>query len=466
MKIRFFSPLFVLVSLICISHPQKAFSNIIGVANQNLVVNANPDDLISVHTSKVLKPRTFTLGLILDYNLNALPFFQTTAELEQRNLRTLDSDKKGIKNMLLDGILLGGYGISKKVDISLFFPYVLFQKIKYKEYFHGEYTEKGFLGVGIQPKVNWYQGSNLGFSTVLTGLIPFTSGDFHEGKDSYSISLELVLSYLISNIELAANAGFKYRNAKTVHAVDDPDIAPLSSQVLTGAGVGYKVDSIKTTFSLEYFGAFPIDKKRNSSDKDLFIDEIILGGRTHHVLDYTYGVGTRINEGVGSPIFRVFAGLGYTFRPKAVKKVKKVKPEPEPVPEPTPVPEIEDNFTYREDDTPSEVIQLKNVNFAKDSAELIGNINDSNIKILVTSLEQGFRQLIIEGHTCNLGKAEYNQKLSQRRAETIKNILIKQYNIPAQKIQAIGYGLTRPIASNDTEEGRIQNRRVEFKIFK
>ncbi len=466
MKIRFFSTLSVLFSLVFIYHPQKAFSNTVGVANQNLVVNANQDELISVHSSRTIKPRAFTFGFILDYNINALPFFETTAELEQRNLKTLDPSTKGIKNMLLDGILLGGYGISKKVDISLFFPFVLFQKIKYKEYFHGEYTEKGFLGVGIQPKINFYQGTNLGFSTVLTGLIPFTSGDFHEGKNSYSISLELILSYLVNKLELSANAGFKYKNSKRVHASDDPDIAPLSSQVLMGAGLGYKVDNIKTTFSLEYFGSYPVEKKLNSSDKDLFINEVILGGRTHHVVDYTYGVGTRINEGVGSPIFRVFAGVGYTFKPKATKKVKRIKPKPEPIPEPTPVPEIEDNFEYKEDNTPSEVIQLKNINFAINSDQLIGDINDSNIKMLVSSLEQGFKQLIIEGHTCNLGRPEYNQNLSQRRAETIKNILVKQYNIPAQKIQAIGYGMTKPIASNDTEEGRIQNRRVEFKIFK
>ena len=465
MKLKSFFILCSLVSLLVLSYSQNAFSNIIGVANQNLVVNANQDDLISVHTPKIMKPRSFTLGVILDFNINALPFFKTTAELEQRNLRTLDSSKKGIKNILLDGILLGGYGINKKVDISIFLPYVLLQKIKYDEYFHGEYTEKGFLGIGLQPKINLYKGSNLGLATILTGLIPFTSGDFHEGKNSYAFSLEIAANYILGNIELAGNTGFKYRNAKRVHATDDPNIEPLSSQVILGAGLGYKVEKVKTTFSLEYFGAYPIDKDKNSSDKDLYINELILGGRTHQFLDYTYGVGTRLNEGVGSPVFRIFAGLAYSFKPKA-KKVRKPKPAPEPEPIPEPVPEIEDNFTYSPDDTPSEIIQLKNINFAINSAELIGNINDSNIKTLVTSLGQDFKQLIIEGHTCNLGKPEYNLDLSRKRAETIKNILVKQYNIPAQKIQAIGYGMTRPIASNDTEAGRIQNRRVEFKIFR
>ncbi len=69
--------------------------------------------------------------------------------------------------------------------------------------------------------------------------------------------------------------------------------------------------------------------------------------------------------------------------------------------------------------------------------------------------------IMVEGHTCNIGSVKYNKKLSQRRAEAIKEVLVKKFKIDAARIKAKGYGLTQPIANNTTREGRQQNRRVE-----
>ncbi len=69
-------------------------------------------------------------------------------------------------------------------------------------------------------------------------------------------------------------------------------------------------------------------------------------------------------------------------------------------------------------------------------------------------------KVTIEGHTDSRGSNEYNQKLSQRRANTIANMLTTEFDVAADRITAIGYGEERPIASNDTDEGRQDNRRV------
>lgn len=69
----------------------------------------------------------------------------------------------------------------------------------------------------------------------------------------------------------------------------------------------------------------------------------------------------------------------------------------------------------------------------------------------------------VEGHTDSTGGEAYNQTLSERRAESIKNELVAQ-NIQAERIQTIGFGLTRPVATNETPEGRQQNRRVQIFI--
>jgi len=70
--------------------------------------------------------------------------------------------------------------------------------------------------------------------------------------------------------------------------------------------------------------------------------------------------------------------------------------------------------------------------------------------------------LTIEGHTDNLGSAEYNQKLSEQRAAAVRDALVNRYGIAPGRLSAKGYGLTRPVETNATFEGRARNRRVEL----
>ena len=66
----------------------------------------------------------------------------------------------------------------------------------------------------------------------------------------------------------------------------------------------------------------------------------------------------------------------------------------------------------------------------------------------------------IEGHSDNLGAAGYNQFLSQKRADRIKEILIERFQVPATQLTAVGFGEAKPLADNNTAEGRSKNRRV------
>ncbi len=70
----------------------------------------------------------------------------------------------------------------------------------------------------------------------------------------------------------------------------------------------------------------------------------------------------------------------------------------------------------------------------------------------------------VEGHTDSTGAASYNQTLSENRAESVRSYLI-QRGVEANRIDAVGYGFSRPIADNSTAAGRAQNRRVEVLII-
>jgi outer membrane protein OmpA-like peptidoglycan-associated protein len=71
-------------------------------------------------------------------------------------------------------------------------------------------------------------------------------------------------------------------------------------------------------------------------------------------------------------------------------------------------------------------------------------------------------KLLIEGHTDSVGNAAHNIDLSKRRADAVKSVLVSQFSVDASRLMTNGLGATKPIDSNDTPQGRAQNRRVEF----
>ncbi len=114
---------------------------------------------------------------------------------------------------------------------------------------------------------------------------------------------------------------------------------------------------------------------------------------------------------------------------------------------------------------PSKVFTLDNVYFDVDKA----TIKPESYKQLdelveLMKLKKGM-EIEIAGHTDNTGSKEHNMELSQRRAEAVKQYLVKK-GISPKRIKATGYGDTQPIATNDTPEGRAKNRRIEVRITK
>lgn len=71
---------------------------------------------------------------------------------------------------------------------------------------------------------------------------------------------------------------------------------------------------------------------------------------------------------------------------------------------------------------------------------------------------------VVEGHTDSVGTDAYNQKLSERRANAVREVLVNQYGLQGERVNATGYGESRPVADNATDEGRAVNRRVEAEV--
>jgi outer membrane protein OmpA-like peptidoglycan-associated protein len=92
-------------------------------------------------------------------------------------------------------------------------------------------------------------------------------------------------------------------------------------------------------------------------------------------------------------------------------------------------------------------------------------VTETNLTELASTLKKyDDTNILIEGHTDASGTDKYNQELSERRAASVRSFLMAQ-NISSQRMTATGYGEAQPIASNKTESGSKQNRRVEVAIY-
>ncbi len=126
--------------------------------------------------------------------------------------------------------------------------------------------------------------------------------------------------------------------------------------------------------------------------------------------------------------------------------------EPTPVAEPEPEPAME-----------AVRVEL-DVKFDFDKATVRQDAYD-DIEVLADFMKQ-YQQTstTVEGHTDSIGTDAYNQRLSARRAEAVRDVLINRYGIEGNRLEAIGYGESRPVADNSTEMGRAINRRVEAEV--
>jgi outer membrane protein OmpA-like peptidoglycan-associated protein len=104
---------------------------------------------------------------------------------------------------------------------------------------------------------------------------------------------------------------------------------------------------------------------------------------------------------------------------------------------------------------------MSDVLFRSGSYELATGARETLAKVSGILLAYPSLHVSVEGHTDSVGGDDYNQSLSEHRAQSVRDYFVAQ-GVKAATVEAHGFGKTEPIASNDTPEGRQQNRRVEL----
>ena len=148
--------------------------------------------------------------------------------------------------------------------------------------------------------------------------------------------------------------------------------------------------------------------------------------------------------------------LNLTFRPAVVQAAGPKPPPPPPPPKPVVRVQVADKIIHI----------TERVEFETDSATIL-EASHGLLDDVVKALQDNPTVLLVEvqGHTDNTGKAAHNKQLSQQRAASVKRYL-EGKGVDPKRLQARGYGQDKPVADNDTPEGKQKNRRVEFHILK
>jgi outer membrane protein OmpA-like peptidoglycan-associated protein len=114
-------------------------------------------------------------------------------------------------------------------------------------------------------------------------------------------------------------------------------------------------------------------------------------------------------------------------------------------------------------DTLSRIATAGHILFATDSASLDASSLDTLDRLAVAAKTCPGMRIAIEGHTDAEGSSDYNQRLSVRRAQAVVAYLVKA-GADRRQLEAVGYGVSRPAAPNDTPQNMARNRRIEFSV--
>ncbi|MBL7543950.1 MAG: OmpA family protein [Bdellovibrionaceae bacterium] len=418
----------------------QVYANIVGTDVQNFNPTTNGLDFVTVQSSETLQPGLVNIGFFLNYAANSLAYTQNVGG-------QVVSRKPGDRILGMDLNL--GLGLTENWDVGFSLPAVLSQELK-ETTGVAKYDSQGLTEIRANTKYRFWGDSSRGVAAVISINNSLIQDNAFIGSGAGpTINYELVADTTIAEkFGIAANIGYRQRNpGKPIAGFP---FEPFENQYIYSLAANYHIASIDTKLIGEIFASQPAEKKVNFTNNRSQETLESLIGLKH---DYTPslalhgGLGSQLQKSVASPEWRVYVGLNYVFGPLWTKKetiVAKVE---------TPEPKKTKQFRMK-----GEIL------FEFNSAEIKPEAFEY-LKIIGEDLQQNsFVHLTIEGHTDSIGNDDYNLKLSQARANSVKEHLATRYKLDSAKITPIGKGESEPISDNGNYQGRRENRRVEFLV--
>ena len=415
----------------------SAQANVVANGPQNF--NTVPDglDFLTVQSSKTLQPGVLNLGLFFNYAVNSLPYNQLSGQSSTGN-------GNGILGMDFNVAL----GILTNWEISFSMPSVLSEYVNSSDIAHGQFTSAGVTEFRPSTKVRVVGDEVKGIALIGSLGINDISGNPYTGTSpGPEFTLEAAGSTRTGAFDLGLNVGYRWMDPGT--AIPNSFILPLGNQWIASAAVSYLIPESSNKIIFELFGSLPASDQGSDTNRlDSSLEALV--GLKHDISQnfaYQVGLGGALINGVSSPDVRVYAGVNYALGPIFEKSTVALEKVETPAPAP-----VQERFI------------IHDITFEYDSTEMTGDYQRVLSELAKHLSEITYSSLTVVGYTDSLGSVAYNQKLSERRANAIRNYLIAEFHISPEKITAEGRGPADPLADNGNFQGRLQNRRVEFNI--
>ena len=361
-------------------------------------------------------------------------------------------------------------------------------------------ADEGLGDLRLTPKFRLLRGRSFGLGLAVPISLP--TGDDAELRGAGDVTVEpkLLLSWWPGGrLSLAANAGY------LLHTSAAGREGPGGDELAVGAGLRYRtpVADDGLVLSAELIAALS-----TSDGGPAFRDapvEAIVGGIFEATPSWHLyvGGGLGLADGVGAPDFRAIFGIRYLSVGLSDRDGDGIVDDRDRAPDD---PEDKDDFedddgapdrdndgdgiADEDDECPDapedpgardrdgcpergraefrkgKIRLLGKIRFKTNSAELLPS-SDPILDDVAREMKRHpeIRRVRVEGHSDNVGDRGYNQRLSRERALSVRAALIRR-GVSARRLDAAGYGESRPTATNRTERGRAKNRRVQFVIVK
>ncbi|AKJ07812.1 putative repeat protein (TIGR01451 family)/fimbrial isopeptide formation D2 family protein [Archangium gephyra] len=465
-----------LVALGTLSAPEAAQAQLLDPATLSQSIDVQrykpgpgATDLLGVYGARVDKHLGWHLGASLNYANNPLNF------LDKRQ----DDFVYGVVATQVTLDLMGSISFFDRFELGMALP-VTYQASESGAAVMPAFAE-GVNGAGLGdlrlvPKAHLFSKGGLHLGVAVPVVLPTAGGQGFRGGAGLAVQPQVVGEWLSSSgVRVVANVGAHLRGEQRL------------SNLRTGNELSYALGARlpvgeRLAVQAQLSGALGL-AERNAEELPLellaSVQYRVRDGLLAHV-----GGGPGLTRGYGTPGFRVFAGIDWT-QPGERAPAPRTQPIAEaPVPvaasssvEEVPVapaaPALIETDPVRPPPDVSRVrleadriVILEKVHFATNK-DVILDRSFELLKQVASVLKANPRveRVRVEGHTDDRGDDAFNMDLSRRRATNVRAFLIAE-GIAAERLEAEGYGETRPMDTNATDAGRENNRRVEFNIEK
>ncbi len=425
----------------------SARANICGTDYQNFNPTTSGLGFVTVQSSETLKPCLINAGLFLNYAVNSLTYTETL------NANYPKGQKR--KDQILGADLSLGLGLTKRWDVGLSVPVVLSQSVQ-DDYYVASFDQNGATELKANTKFRFIGDTSGGLAGIISINKNLISDNPFAGKNpGLTWNFEFAADTIFyENWVGAVNIGYRKRNPG--EAIAGIPFIPMQDQYIYSIASSYRFASLDTKLIFEIYGsqtAKPIDQDTDRSMNSL---EALAGVKHNFDQNVAAHIGAtrQIDLSLGGAEWRIYTGLNWALGPICKDAPILVSEEPKLA--------------------AVEVVAPRAPEVLKIDMGLVFKINSDKIepeyiKALAISfkkiVERGYKKIQIDGHTDSTGSEEYNQRLSEKRSNAIRQYLIEKFKIDEASIVARGYGSKKPISENTNYQGRKKNRRVELSIW-